>query len=191
MLGIAFKEWAAVCAALASGRQAIILRKGGIAEDGGSFRPEHSRFWLYPTHFHEARQPGLKPEFLPLLEEAEANRPLTGTLRLTHFCEVAAVHRATDLERVLALDPFHVWTPETIEQRFHYRTPGLFVLLVRVYSADVVEVPERPVYAGCKTWVHLEPPVAIAAETPVLTTDRFEEIAADLATRLGGISPRV
>ena len=29
---IAFKEWAGVCAALAEGRQSLIVRKGGIAE---------------------------------------------------------------------------------------------------------------------------------------------------------------
>ena len=39
MLRIAFKEWAAVCRALASGRQSLIIRKGGIAEAGGVFAP--------------------------------------------------------------------------------------------------------------------------------------------------------
>ncbi|NBS89997.1 DUF1802 family protein, partial [bacterium] len=32
---LACKEWASVCAALASGRQSILLRKGGIAEPTG------------------------------------------------------------------------------------------------------------------------------------------------------------
>ena len=61
MLNIAFKEWAVVCRALAEGRQALILRKGGIAETGGQFSPEHSRFWLYPTFAHEKPE-GIKPE---------------------------------------------------------------------------------------------------------------------------------
>ena len=51
---IALKEWAAVCEALAAGRQTILLRKGGIAEGPGGFRPEHSEFWLLPTWFHAA-----------------------------------------------------------------------------------------------------------------------------------------
>ena len=38
MLKDAFKEWAVICRALAEGRQALILRKGGIAEAGGDFR---------------------------------------------------------------------------------------------------------------------------------------------------------
>src|SRR5690242_14612220 len=54
--GVAFKEWAGVCAALATGRQSLILRKGGIAEGPEGFAPEHTSFWLYPTHVHEAEQ---------------------------------------------------------------------------------------------------------------------------------------
>ncbi len=51
---MALKEWAAVCQALAVGRQTILLRKGGIAEGPGGFRAEHDAFWLLPTYFHEA-----------------------------------------------------------------------------------------------------------------------------------------
>lgn len=157
MLGVAFKEWAAVCRALAAGTQTVILRKGGIAEVGGEFRPEHARFWLYPTHFHEQQRAGLKPEFLPLIDAAEADRPPPGTVRLTHFVEVIEVKHLTDLADALALDPLHVWSADTVRQRFHYRTPGLFALTARVWRGPTVVVPERPEYAGCKTWVELDP----------------------------------
>lgn len=53
---VAFKEWASVCEALASGEQTIILRKGGIAEGPGGFTVEHRAFWLYPTFVHQAEQ---------------------------------------------------------------------------------------------------------------------------------------
>ena len=88
MLSIAFKEWAVICAALAA-TQSLILRKGGIAEEGGVFRPEHSEFLLYPTYFHEHRQ-GIKPAFLPLLEAAEATKPPAGTGPMTVFVPPAA-----------------------------------------------------------------------------------------------------
>ena len=52
----AFKEWAVVCAALASGRQSVILRKGGIHEGRDGFRVDHREFWLFPTRFHQ--EPG-------------------------------------------------------------------------------------------------------------------------------------
>lgn len=154
-LAIAFKEWAVICAALAAGRQSLILRKGGIAEAGGEFRPEHDRFLLYPTFFHEHRI-GIKPEFLPLLEECERNTPAAGTIRFTHFAEVAGVERITELDAALALDAEHAWTKEEVTKRFHYRKPGLFVLRVKVHALpEPMEVAEHPEYAGCKTWVHL------------------------------------
>jgi hypothetical protein len=169
MLRVAFKEWAAVCRALGEGRQSVILRKGGIAEVGGEFRPDHGRFWLYPTHFHEQQRTGLKPEFLQLIDAAEADRPPAGVLRLTHFVEVVGVRFLDRLEDALALDRLHVWSEETVRQRFHYRTPGLYVLNVRVYRARTpAELPENPAYAGCKTWVELDSEVEEQPADPVL-----------------------
>jgi hypothetical protein len=157
MLDIAFKEWAAICLALAAGEQRVILRKGGIHEEGGKFRPEHDRFWLYPTYFHEPQAAGLKPAFLPLLTAAEATRPPPGELRLTHWCEVESVAFADDLDALLASPELHAWSEATVRQRFHYRTPGLYVLTVTVrQSATTHVVPELPEYAGCKTWVTLD-----------------------------------
>ena len=49
----AFKEWAVICEALGSGRQSIILRKGGIHEGRGGFEFSHQEFALFPTRFHE------------------------------------------------------------------------------------------------------------------------------------------
>ena len=167
MLSIAFKEWAVICEALAAGRQSLIIRKGGISEAGGVFRPEHSEFLLYPTFFHEHRV-GVKQAFLPLLDHAEDNRPEAVTIRFSHFVRVTDVQHFTDLDAVLALDSQHAWTPDVVKQRFHYRTPGLFVLKVDVFRLATVEVrPERPEYAGCKTWVQLDSPVSTDGAIPV------------------------
>jgi hypothetical protein len=173
MLSIAFKEWAAVCGALAAGRQTVILRKGGIAETGGEFAPEHPEFLLYPTFFHEHRV-GVKADFVPLFEAAEQARPAAGTIRFTHFAKVTAVRHLTGLDDALALDSFHVWTADVVKQRFHYRTPGLFALTVRVFAlAGPHDRVERPEYAGCKTWVELAEPVPTVGATPVLSDDDF------------------
>lgn len=174
MLATAFKEWAVICRALAEGRQALILRKGGIAEAGGQFRPEHDRFLLYPSYFHEQHRPGIKPNLVPLLDAAEADRPPAGLVRFTHFVTVAAVQHVTDPDRALALDALHGWTADTVRQRFHYRTPGLFVLTVRAYRLPhPTDVVERPEYAGCKTWVELDAPIPTDGATPVLTDAEF------------------
>lgn len=186
MLSIAFKEWAVICRALAEGRQSLILRKGGVAEVGGEFRPEHERFLLYPTFFHEQHRTGVKPDLLPLLDAAEADRPPVGRLRFTHLAAVSAVSHVTDLEKALALDPLHGWTADTVRQRFAYRTPGLFVLTVRVYRlAQPAEAVERPEYAGCKTWVELDTASETDGAEPVLSDEAFAEYSRRVGTALG------
>lgn len=172
---VAFKEWAAVCRALSRGRQALILRKGGIAEARGAFRPEHSQFWLYPTHFHELQAKGLKPAFATLIEATDADFPAPGMLGLSHYVEVAQTWFVDKLETALALEPLHVWSAELVRQRFRYRTPGLFVLAVRTFFLpDPIDVPELPEYAGCKTWVTLERDVPTEGGLSVLTDDEFQ-----------------
>lgn len=177
MIAIAFKEWAVICRALAEGWQSLILRKGGIAETGGEFRPEHNRFLHYPTYFHERHRTGVVPELLPLLDAAEADKPSHGVIRFAHYAEVAAVAHLTDPEQLNAIAPLHGWTPEEVRKRFDYRTPGLFALAVRVFRLpQTVEAVERPEYAGCKTWVELDAPIPTAGATPVLNDDGFAEV---------------
>jgi hypothetical protein len=188
MLSIAFKEWAVICSALAAGAQSLTLRKGGIAEDGGLFRPEHAEFLLYPTYFHEHRV-GVKPPFHTHLDAAEADRPAAGTIRFAHFVRVESVLRVTDLDTALALDPLHAWTPDVVRQRFHYRAPGLFVLAVRAFRlAAPAAAAERPEYAGCKTWVALDAPIDTAGAEPVLADEPFARFVAALTDLTKGKS---
>jgi hypothetical protein len=176
MLQHALKEWAVICRALAEGQQALLLRKGGIAEPGGEFVLKHKRFWLYPTWTHQQRA-GVRPEAWPLLEQAEAERPPAGVLRLTHFAEIAGVYHVRALMPALLLAHLHFWSDETVEQRFHYRAPGLYVLPVRVWrAAEAVELPERAEYAGCKSWVDLGRPLPTDGATPVLSEAAVQDL---------------
>jgi hypothetical protein len=177
---IAYKEWAGVCRALAVGRQTVLLRKGGIAESGGAFRPEYSEFWMYPTHLHE-RQEGLRDDFA----EPRPDAP-TDSIRLDLRIVVESVAWVDNLETVARLEEFHVWTEQTIGSRFHYRTPGLWVLGIRAFQAlDPLAIPVLPTHAGCRTWVPLESAPSADATTPVISdtvaTARREALAAALA----------
>lgn len=148
---VAYKEWAGVCRALGEGRQTVLLRKGGIAEDAGEFRPEHPAFWLFPTYTHEAQQ-GLR---VPERESA----PATGTVDLRWLAVVESVSRLDRLEDCLRLGEFHAWTEETIRKRFAYRAPGLWLMAVRVYVREAPWTMDvTPEMAGCKTWVPLASP---------------------------------
>ncbi len=172
---VAFKEWAVIAKALAEGRQSLILRKGGIAEQRGLFQPEYSEFLLYPTAFHEHRDK-VKPTFADCFEAAERDKPPAGLLRFQHVVRVQRVWHITDLAKALALDPLHAWTPEVVTQRFTYRTPGLYVLAVRVFHLpQPVERSNRADYAGCKTWVSLDSGVDTTGITPVLSEDAFAQ----------------
>jgi hypothetical protein len=180
--GMAFKEWAGVCDALAEGRQWLILRKGGIEEGPGGFRPEHDAFWLYPTAVHQAQQ-GLKPA--ARREPAAGPRGEPGTINLAALAAVRLVRRVENLERLEALDGLHVWTAETVEKRFHYRTPGLWLLGVRVYRREPpVRIPDDPGHAGCKTWVELDDPIPTAGLEPVIPDDEFARRLARLREAL-------
>src|SRR5689334_22817537 len=61
-LQVALKEWAVVCAALASGRQIVLLRKGGIYEAAGEFELENREFLLFPTYLHQKRRMLKEPD---------------------------------------------------------------------------------------------------------------------------------
>lgn len=179
-LRIALKEWAVVCRALAEGRQAILLRKGGIAEERGDFTVEHTRFWLFPTYVHQQRE-GILPEALSLLEQAEAEQPPADVVRLGHFAEVAGIYWLHDIVSALRLTGLHCLSPATVESRFRYRRPGLHVLALRVYrAAQAVELPLTTGYAGCKSWVELEQEVATVGAVPVLGEEAFRDVLSAL-----------
>jgi hypothetical protein len=165
---VAFKEWAGICDALASGRQCVILRKGGIAEGPGGFAPEHAAFWLYPTSVHEAEQ-GLRAE--PV---AQAPPAPAGRIDLRALTVVASVGYLDRPEALPVLAEFHVWTEPTVLKRFHYRRPGLWVLGVRVFTRpEPWRIEETPAHAGCKSWVPLDAPLSTEGLGPVLDDEAF------------------
>lgn len=180
---VAFKEWAGVCRALAEGRQSLILRKGGIAEGPGGFRPEYDAFWLYPTRVHQAEQ-GLRE---PTPDEETGG----DTIALGALAVVELVAFADREERLGPLTDLHVWTDETIRRRFHYRRPGLWVLGVRVFRRpEPYRIAATPEHAGCKTWVPLDEPLSTLGLGSAVGDEehrrRMDRIQAALATPEGG-----
>lgn len=179
----ALKEWAVVCNALATGRQSLLLRAGGIAEKG--FRVAHRRFWLFPTYFHEHRS-GVRPEELAHLEEAEMHRPRNGRVVLTLWGEIAAEYQVADLAKVERLADHHIWSPEEIAKRFAYRSPGLVVLAVRMYRVPLpYDIEDTTEYQGCRSWVELEDELDTAGSTPVMADRDFQAVLDTLARAVG------
>lgn len=170
---IAFKEWAAVCEALAAGRQTIILRKGGLQDEIESIRRACQGFWLYPTNFHQQADV-LSSDAGEFIERATATRPPMGQIALRLFAKLSYLNELTTEEMALRLNGLHIWSESTVRQRFAYRYPLLFLLGVRVYSLkEAILIPESPAMAGCKSWVDLPTTVATENIVPVLTDPQF------------------
>jgi hypothetical protein len=186
-LSWAFKEWSGICAALLNGRQSVILRKGGIAEGAGpgDFRPEHPAFWLFPTVVHENQQ-GLRHDFVPGPEHAPG-----GSIPIQAMAVVEACHWVDDPTRLHAIEPYHVWTRETVERRFAYRHPGLWVLRLRIYRRqEIWQLAPVARYEGCRSWVPLEPAIPTEGLIPVLPDPehhrRMKELRDALSARNAG-----
>jgi len=183
-LSIALKEWAAICRALTLGRQSLIVRKGGIAETGDTFRLEATRFLLYPTFVHQ-QDTGLQPAAAEILGAVKADQPRPGRVRFEAWAEVTGVYQIREALPAHLIAHLHLWSDEAINKRFHYRQPGLNVLAVRVYRLPAaVEIDEDDDYRGCKSWVSLKAAVSMVDSTPVLNDAHFREVIEQLDTLL-------
>jgi hypothetical protein len=171
-LNVALKEWASVCRALETGRQIMLLRKGGIYESAGEFELEHREFVFFPTYLHQNLKM-LKPEAQEGFA-SHAAEPDTVTLSLAgRVKDIVEVSSRAQMDR---LDAEHVWTAPLIDMRFSYRPENpLYVLVVRAYRlAAPVVVENTPAYAGCKSWVPLAAAVSTDNATGVLGDGEFE-----------------
>jgi len=150
-MSIGFKEWALVCEEIGSGRQSIILRKGGIAEGRAGFRFQHHDFFLLPTLFHE------QIAKLKLPDSSTLPQLLEGEHTVSYRIVVEWTQELTDWRQISSLEPFHLWREQVIRERFEYDAKhGLSLAFVRAYRLRKPAVfPASPKYGGCRSWVTL------------------------------------
>jgi hypothetical protein len=152
----AFKEWAVICRALATGRQDVILRKGGIVEPGGQFRLESREFLLLPTFLHQSAE-SILPKDRDLLEGIESDRPQEGLVAFHHRARVTDAFAVSDEAALVALRPRHIWSDVIVEERFHRWRRRLDVLVVTVTPLPAPLIfAWHDSYAGCKSWVQVQ-----------------------------------
>lgn len=172
----ALKEWACVVKALGEGKQILLLRKGGIAEEGTEFKMEESEFFLFPTFEHQERTK-LKPQDQPLIDETLKQADLwAGKVGLSCYAEVVEVFQVKTLEPLLRLAPYHIWSEVMVGERFNWHPQEpLFVPILRVYrlpSPLLIDSLQR--YGGCKSWVEFDRPIPTQGAKPVLTDVDFQ-----------------
>jgi hypothetical protein len=171
-LDTGLKEWQTVCSALETGRQIILLRKGGISESIGGFEIEHRQFLLFPTFLHQ-NAAMLKEEFRAGLKSVAAEPEqitLSSTGVITNIIPMPSRHT------IDGLDSEHIWTVPLIDMRFNYKPKNpLYLLLVRAYKLrEPVIVQNTAEYAGCKSWVPLGRKISTENAAAILDDSQWE-----------------
>jgi hypothetical protein len=182
----ALKEWAIVCEALASGRQMVLIRKGGLEEVKAGFQVTHRDFWLFPTYVHQ-KPADLIPSVHTEFARVQAAQPPAGALPVQLYATVTDAVKVTDLDRLHALEGTHILSWDAVAARFHYRNrPGVHVLTLRVHRLpQPIALDVKPWYDGCVSWVELDRPLNPSGATPVLSEPEFTRRETEIRAIVG------
>ncbi len=176
------KEWAVATDALERGETILLLRKGGIREEGKHFRVAHDEVLLYPTYEHQQKHL-LKEQYAGLVEPVESGwHP--ETVRIGAFARITDIFMVSEKDVVEALLPHHVWNEQFAAERFGWKPRfPLYVLLLRTYKlAGEHVIPYRAEYGGCKSWIDLQEPISLRGMAPVLSDDEYAGRVAEVKT---------
>ncbi len=170
---VALKEWAAICTALSNGTQVLLIRKGGLREEGGVFRVEAEQFFLLPTFEHQKSEL-VMPQYQPLLDSIPV--PPNDKVTLTGFGVAHTFYRAQNEEQVRALSAFHIGNENYVQQRFDYNPyDPLTLLVVRAYSLPrPIEMPYTKAFGGCRSWIDMGVNLTVEGAQPALPDDEFQ-----------------
>lgn len=180
-MDIALKEWASLIEALSLGRQIALLRKGGIVEAARrGFELRHREFLLFPTWEHQHARL-LQPQFQTLVTP-----PVEGSIRFTLLAQVdEALPAPASRDTLLAASGHFIWNEDFVHQRYDYRPDlPLWLILLRCFRLPEVLLPDRPSYAGCKSWVNLSGDVDVSAARPVLEDTAYQAARRNLVATL-------
>ncbi len=150
----------------------MLLRKGGIVEAKRGFELLHPDFLLFPTFEHQPVA-SLKPEFQGLVCP-----PAADGIHIEFLARVTGIFPAPD-----PIPAAHIWNDRFLAMRRDYR-PDLprYLILVRVYRLPKPRViPNRPSYAGCKSWVNPTGEIDIGGASPVLDDAAYERMCISIS----------
>ena len=172
---MALKEWAITCEAIGRGEQILLLRKGGIHEEGKDFRVIHREFLLYPTYEHQ-KADLLREEHQPTLAEMLGRPRDDKQITFTHLARAEEVLEIEEQGLVDDLAPHYIWTTDYAQSRLRWKPMlPLSVMLLRAYRLEApVTVPWLPEYSGCTSWVEVLTDVPLGRMEPVLDDAEFQ-----------------
>jgi len=185
-MAMALKEWDVVCEALGSGRQVVVVRKGGIAEGRDGLQFGHEEFVLLPTFFHQqAERVVPEADFAARQAGAEGERE---SVEIRHAATLVWHKAVTDRAVLSKLQAFHILAPAEVEARFEQKpAPGVQIALLRVYRLEPPQrVPWQQSFGGCRSWAEItDDLLGTCARVSVLSDERFAELERELRAMLG------
>ncbi len=179
------KEWAVAVDALEQGKTIMLLRKGGINEQGGRFKVAHEQILLYPTYEHQ-HPLLLKPDYASFVDPVPSGwHP--ENIRIGTYAQITNIFQVSDEQIVSALLPFHVWNERFVSDRLKWKPRQLlYVLLLRTYRlASAQVIAHRQEYGGCKSWIDLAEPISIEGAQPVLDDTAYTKQVVELCQIVG------
>lgn len=176
----ALKEWAIAVDALERGKTIMLLRKGGIREEGKHFQVTYNQVLLYPTYEHQ------QPHLLKA-EYASEVKPVTSgwhpkTVRIGSWAEITDILAVSEESAVEALLPYHIWNEQFARERFQWKPrQPLYILLLRTYRLpQPLMIPYHQKYGGCRSWIDLVEPIALENLVPVMDEANYTKQVAQI-----------
>ena len=171
-LDVALKEWAVALRALREGRQILLIRKGGIREEGNEFSVAARRVLLFPTYLHaEEQAASLQPCYGAWQQEETRNAPKPETVRLDAWAEITDIFVVQKPEKLYDLKSQHIYGDTFLKKRIE-ESPNkpLYGLCLRAYNLPrSIVVPTELDYYGCKSWITLTEPLDVSGSVPALS----------------------
>ncbi|OIP69738.1 MAG: hypothetical protein AUK43_12035 [Oscillatoriales cyanobacterium CG2_30_40_61] len=174
----ALKEWDIAIQALELGKTIMLLRKGGIREQGGIFQVDQDQILLYPTFEHQ-KPTLLKPEYGNLVQPVPSGwHP--ETVKISSFAKITNIlswNNPQNESLINSLIKYHIWNQAFIRDRLQFKPhKPLYILLLRTYKLpQVYDIPYHPSYGGCRSWIELQEMISLENIAPVLTQEDYDQ----------------
>jgi hypothetical protein len=169
----ALKEWNVAVNALDNGKTILLLRKGGMREQGGNFNVDHRRFLLYPTFEHQ------QPDLLKSEYRNQVTKVASGwhpeTIIIRNWAEITDTFLVVDQPVITALLTYHIWNDKFVLDRLKWKAnQPISVLLLRTYKlAKAQTISYNKAYGGCRSWIDLVTPITIDESLPVFSDSEY------------------
>jgi hypothetical protein len=98
-----------------------------------------------------------------------------GEISMTLVCTATDIFTAPPFGALQNASDFYIWNDTFLHKRIDYKPDlPLYCILVRASRLHPPRtIPDRPSYAGCKSWVHLTEEIPVNGAIPVLSDEEY------------------